>query len=433
MFLLYSLVLTIAFVLMLPLFVLRREKYVSGFRQRLGNYPEFPADGRSVIWLHCVSVGETNAARPLVDRLIANFPSHRLIVSTTTKTGQELARNIFADKAAAVIYFPFDWKFSVRRALQTFNPSVVLLMETEIWPRFIREAKLAGSKIAIVNGRLSERSTHRYLLARSFITRTLGDVDLALMQGESDARAIRGLGMEPAKIAVTGNIKFDLVIDPAESAVSEHIRERFGFDGSRPLIIAASTHSPEEKLILNAFAQISGQAAKKPRLMIVPRHPERFDAVAELAAENGFLAARRSASLMSDDRNSDVIILDSIGELRAVYQLADVVFVGGSLIPHGGQSVLEPAAAGKAVVTGPHTSNFRAVIDKLLAENAIIQIARQNSDAEYAAELSSIFERLLSDRSERESLGRNAAAVIEANRGSSDRTIAALAGLVNTE
>src|SRR5829696_3463663 len=158
MFLLYSILLTLGFLLMLPLFLLRREKYASGFRQRLGNYPGFKDDKRNVIWLHCVSVGETNAARPLVDAIRKEFPDHRLVVSTTTKTGQELARKIFADNADAVIYFPFDWKFSVRRALERFKPSLVLLMETEIWPRFIREARRSGARIAIVNGRLSERS-----------------------------------------------------------------------------------------------------------------------------------------------------------------------------------------------------------------------------------------------------------------------------------
>src|SRR5688500_9918286 len=161
MYFLYSILLAIGFLLMLPLFLFRREKYASGFRQRLGNYPEFKHDGRSVIWLHCVSVGETNAARPLVEKLRQEFPNHRLMISTTTKTGQELAQKIFADHADAVVYFPFDWKFSVQRALENYKPSLVLLMETEIWPRFIREAKLTGAKVAIVNGRLSQKSSAR--------------------------------------------------------------------------------------------------------------------------------------------------------------------------------------------------------------------------------------------------------------------------------
>src|SRR6476620_10477944 len=188
MYLLYSILLSLAFLLMSPLFLLRREKYASGFSERLGNYPEFKHDDRKVIWLHCVSVGETNAARPLVDALQKEFPDHRLVISTTTKTGQELARKIFAEKADAVVYFPFDFKFAVGRALDHFRPSLVLLMETEIWPRFIHEAKIAGAKIAIVNGRLSQESFGRYSRLGAFMRRVLADVDLALMQDPADAK-----------------------------------------------------------------------------------------------------------------------------------------------------------------------------------------------------------------------------------------------------
>src|SRR5580765_2526844 len=190
MYFFYSLLYTLAFILMSPLFLLRREKYAAGFREKLGNYPEFKQDERPVIWLHCVSVGETNAARPLVDKLISNFPDHRLVVSTTTKTGQTLARDIFKDKTDTVFYFPFDWKFSVRGALANFKPSVVLLMETEIWPRFFREARSSGVKLAIINGRLSEKSFARYSRIKGFIRNVLGNVDLALMQGEADAERI---------------------------------------------------------------------------------------------------------------------------------------------------------------------------------------------------------------------------------------------------
>src|SRR5688572_9290928 len=194
MYLLYSFLLALAFLLMTPLFLLRREKYASGFEQRLGNYPEFQHDGREVIWLHCVSVGETNAARPLVDGLREEFPDHRLVISTTTRTGQELAQKIFAEKADAIVYFPFDFKFSVRRALATFKPSLVLLMETEIWPRFIHEAKLNGAKVAIVNGRLSQRSFNRYRRFRAFVRSVFAEVDLAVMQSGADAKRIADLG-----------------------------------------------------------------------------------------------------------------------------------------------------------------------------------------------------------------------------------------------
>src|SRR5258706_7187455 len=363
MYFFYTLLYTLAFILLSPLFLLRRNKYAAGFWQRLGTYPEFKQDERPVIWLHCVSVGETNAARPLVAEMISRFPEHRLIVSTTTKTGQALAYAIFKNKADIFFYFPFDWKFSVRRALSRFRPSVILLMETEIWPRFIHEAKKNGAKVAIINGRLSQKSFRRYSYIKSFVRNVLGKVDLALMQGEADARRINDLGVIPADVFVTGNMKFDLSMDAAESSLTEELRDRFGIDSVRPLIVAASTHSPEERWILAVFREIRKSSDKNQlRLMIVPRHPERFAEVAELIKNTGFTWVRRSDTESERDKTAAIILLDSIGELRAVYPLADIVFVGGSLIPHGGQSIYEPAAAGKAIITGPHTANFEAVV-----------------------------------------------------------------------
>ncbi|NOT49207.1 MAG: hypothetical protein HOP17_15870, partial [Acidobacteria bacterium] len=273
MYFLYSTILSIGFLLMLPLFLLRREKYAAGFRQRMGNYPPFIHDERTVIWLHCVSVGETNAARPLVDALLAEFPGHRLIVSTTTKTGQELAQKIFSGKADAVFYFPFDWKFSVKKALANYEPSIVLLMETEIWPRFIREAKRRGSKVVIVNGRLSEKSFKNYSFARPLISDVLAKVDLTLMQGEADGRRIEKLGADPGKIFVTGNIKFEQTGESADNELTKLFRRRFGIDGAKPLIVAASTHEPEEKYLLES---LDGELGHSCRLLIAPRHPERF-------------------------------------------------------------------------------------------------------------------------------------------------------------
>src|SRR5690242_9652698 len=209
MYFFYSFLLSLGFLLMLPLFYLRKQKYAAGFYERLGNYPEFKHDGRPVVWLHCVSVGETNAARPLVRELRERFPEHRLVVSTTTKTGHELARNAFKNDAEAVFYFPYDWKFSVRRALRNFKPSMVLLMETEIWPRFIHEARLSGAKVAFVNGRLSERSYRRYSWFGGLVNHLLSDIDLALVQDDADAGRLAGLGMISDRIMVTGNIKFD--------------------------------------------------------------------------------------------------------------------------------------------------------------------------------------------------------------------------------
>lgn len=436
---LYSLLLTIAFIVMLPLFVLRREKYASGFKQRLGNYPDFEHAGRQVIWLHCVSVGETNAARPLVDQLLETFRNHRLVISTTTKTGQELAQKIFADKAHAVVYFPFDWKFSVRRALRHFKPSVVLLMETEIWPRFIREAKLSGAKIAIVNGRLSEKSFRRYSMVRPFIRRVLRDIDLALMQGEKDADRITTLGIQFDRAKVTGNLKFEQSNELQEIETTEYLSKRFSINGDRPLIVAASTHEPEERWIIEAYCSAAIGSGKKPRLLIAPRHPERFDGVAKTIRDfksalecewNSYAFVRRSAEESGEDKDADVLLLDSIGELRAIYPLADIVFVGGSLIPHGGQSVLEPAAVGKAIITGPHTQNFDEVVTTFRANKALVQLPEARAEVVVDGIFMAMSD-LLENETARDELGRNAAAVMKANRGATNNTAKGLRELLN--
>ena len=424
---LYSLLLTIAFILMSPLFILRRQKYASGFRQRFGNYPEFKHDGRKVIWLHAVSVGEANAARPLVDKLLADFPDHRIVISTTTKTGQELAQKIFADRAGAVFYFPFDWKFSVQKALDNYKPSLVLLMETEIWPRFIHEAKKSGAKVAIVNGRLSEKSFQRYSYIRGFVSRVLGDVDLALMQGEKDAERIRQLGVDSKKISVPGNLKFEQP-DEIDNGLTAYLKGRFGFEDGRPLIIAASTHDPEEEQVIDAYKQISKYF--DVRLMIAPRHPERFDSVAKILRATGLPFARRSEPESGDDKNAHIILLDSIGELRAVYPLADIVFVGGSLISHGGQSIIEPAAAGKAIVTGPYTHNFADVVREFAEHNALIELSEGGADVPGLVEA---FEKLLVDTPRRDELGRRAFQVMQKNRGATANTVAHLKFLISSE
>jgi 3-deoxy-D-manno-octulosonic-acid transferase len=414
---------------MLPLFILRRKKYASGFRERLGNYPRFENDERPVIWLHCVSVGETNAARPLVDILRDRFPTYRLVISTTTRTGQDLALSIFNDKAEAVVYFPFDWKFSVRRALENIRPSVVLLMETEIWPRFIREAKRSGAKVAIVNGRLSEKSFRRYSIARSFVKAVLNDIDLALMQSASDAERICDLGVASSKVSITGNLKFESTIDDSDASIAASLAQRFGISGGPPVVIAASTHDPEEKIILDAMSVVD----KEFRLMIAPRHPQRFDDVAETITAKGWTLARRSEVPAESDKTAKAILLDSIGELRAAYRLADVAFVGGSLIPHGGQSVLEPAAAGKAIVTGPYTFNFEAVINAFRDRDAIIQMAGSSEISVLKKELSHQIVRLLNDDSLRERMGSRAKDAVNENRGAAAKTVKRLYGLLPGE
>ena len=422
MFLLYSFLLTIGFLVLLPRFLFQ-PKYAAGLRQRFGKLPAFQQNGKPVLWLHCVSVGETNAARPLVKEIKEHFPEYRLVVSTTTKTGQKLAKEIFAKDAELVFYFPFDWKFTVHRALRHIKPSIVLIMETEIWFHFVREAHKTGVKVFVVNGRLSEKSVTRYAWIPNTMRRVLHHIDLALMQGSVDAKRLLGLGSRNTKVKVTGNIKFDQPFDETESALTQQFRERFAISKDAPLIVASSTHAPEEKLILQAFKETwKHSTGNLPRLLIAPRHPERFAEVENLIKASGFEWTKRSAVASEADQSAEVILLDSIGELRAVYPLAEIVFVGGSLIPHGGQNVLEPAAAQKTIVTGFYTMNFTEIVKEFLAQDALLQLPKL-SEKETPEKLAETFSQLLRNTELREKLARNAFAVMKKNRGATEKTI----------
>jgi 3-deoxy-D-manno-octulosonic-acid transferase len=332
-----------------------------------------------------------------------------------------LAQAIFKDAADEIFYFPFDFKFAVIRALRNFKPTVVMLMETELWFNFIREASRSGAFVTIVNGRLSDRSVKRYSIIGKFMKRVLRRVDLALMQTTEDAKRLVSLGIRSSKVKVTGNLKFDQ--RQSETELTAELRRRFSISAGSPLIVAASTHAPEERLVLEAFRDVYKKSGEHlPRLLIAPRHPERFDDVENLIDKSGFRHVRRSSRPNAVDELADVILLDSIGELRAVYPLAEVVFVGGSLIRHGGQSVLEPASAGRAIVTGHHTSNFKAVIEEFSARNAVIQLP-DLSEHEIVRELAELFRSLLVSADLRERLGNNAQLVMDENRGATAKTI----------
>lgn len=263
MFLVYGIVYTLGFVILLPRFIfdaIFKGKYAAGFRQRLGFIAHRdPKDARP-IWMHCVSVGEVNAVRPLAVQLKQDFPNLPIVVSTTTRTGQKLAKTAFEHTADAVFYFPFDWRSTVRRSLRRMRPRVVLLAETEIWPNFIRESYHVGARLAIVNGRLSERSLDRYTKVKRFMKRVLGYLDLALMQTNGDATRLMELGLRASKARVTGNLKFDITLDQPEAELTDTFRSRFGISSDAPLILAASTHAPEEAWLLDALKNCGDQA-----------------------------------------------------------------------------------------------------------------------------------------------------------------------------
>lgn len=436
MYLLYSLLFTFGILLLLPRFLLdalRRGKYVAGLQERLGRLPFIETKGHPVIWLHCVSVGETQAARPLAHAILQKFPNHRLVVSTVTLTGQRIAREVFRNEAAAVIYFPFDWTWTVRRALNHVDPEIVLVMETELWPRFLLECRKRKISVALVNGRLSEKSFRRYKLVRPFIKMVVGCLDLALMQSDKDARRIRALGLDSALVEVSGNVKFDLLASTDEHALTESLRERFGLDQTGPIVVAASTHGTEERIAIEAFKHLRAKPeGRRARLLIAPRHPERFHEVAALLSSTGLAWARRALAPRDEDKGSDIILLDSIGELRAIYPLATLVFVGGSIAPAGGHNVLEPAASGACIITGAHTNNFEAIINAFLKRDALVQLPPLREE-EAPDELAQVFAELLSNDLRRQKMVERAHEVIDENRGATAYTAERVAALMNSK
>jgi 3-deoxy-D-manno-octulosonic-acid transferase len=431
MYFLYSLLLTLGLIVASPLLIidaLRKGKYLTGLSQRLGKIPSINSNAQPIIWLHCVSVGEAAAARTLVKELAKRFPSHRLVVSTTTITGQRIAHDLFGDRAAAIFYFPIDWAWTVRRVLRRVRPAAVLIMETELWPRLFRECRVRQIPLLLVNGRISDRSFRRYKLAARFISRALNDLSLALAQSERDAQRLRALGMRADRIRMPGNLKFDSAEVSVNNNASDLLRERFAFDGSQPLIVAASTHDPEDRVVIEALKLVREQ--RPARLLIAPRHPERFDDVASLVGEAGLTFSRRSQSALLSDARVDVVLLDTIGELPAAYALADIAFVGGSIAPRGGHNMLEPAVLGICVVTGPHTENFVEVTKTLLEDDAIIQLPHL-AVTEVTSQLAAVLIELLRDESKRKEIGKRAQAVCRRNTGATERTIKAIMTVLN--
>jgi 3-deoxy-D-manno-octulosonic-acid transferase len=425
MYLAYSLLLSLGLLLLSPYFLfqaLAHRKYITGLRERLGSLPKL--DRQPVVWLHCVSVGETQAARPLVERIRKELPHHALVVSTVTLTGQKLARDLFRAQAARVVYFPFDWRWSVRRALNAISPAVVVVMETELWPNFLRECKARAIPVALVNGRISRKSFGRYLKIRFFLRQVLECLSVAVMQSERDAARIRELGMKEERVFSVGNLKFEA---SGYTDQSNDLEERFGFNKDVPLVLAASTHAPEEKIVIESFKRLR-ENVKEARLMLAPRHPERFNEVAELVEASGLSWARRTNAPTPEDTSATVILLDSIGELTSVYAHASVVFVGGSIVDRGGHNVLEPAAHGVPVVTGAHTHNFHSIVDLLNEAEAIVQLPPVEGDEAVAA-LSEALRALLVDADLRAELGARAKQLVAANQGATERTMKLIAPL----
>ena len=415
------------FIVVSPYFVyqaIRYKKYIGSLRQRLGFLPiTFNVDGEESVWIHAVSVGEALTARALAADLKTLYPRLRLFLSTTTIAGQQVARQNL-QHVDGVFYFPFDWTFIVRRTLDLVKPRVFIMMETEIWPNLLRICRKRGVKTIVINGRISSRSYPRYRLIRPFFRRVLADVDRFCMQSDESARRLIDLGADPSRVTVTGSLKFDSLQLPTASSHGkprERVLRFFRMSPHRLVVVAGSTMRGEEAAVLRAFARVKA-TSPGALAILAPRQPERFGEVERLARDAGFVTVRRSDLPIDAEPRADVVVLDSIGELAQLYQVATAVFVGGSLADHGGHNILEPAIFGKPIVFGPHMQNFKEIADAFVANGAAVQV---QSDRELEEALLA----LLTDPVRRARLGAAARALVEANRGAKDKTLAVIADL----
>ena len=444
MYFLYNVIVAAGLFLLAPYFLLRglrRGKNLRNLPERLGlRFPpelaRADADSQKGIWLHAVSVGEVMAALPLARALKEQYPERRLVVSTTTETGQALARERmrFAD---AVLYFPLDLPGAMRRAFRAVRPGLIVVMETEIWPNLLRSARQAQVPVVYASGRISDRSFHGFLrwAPAGFRRRVFADGSLYLMQSAEDARRVAALGAPPERVKVAGNLKYD-VRPPEENALVRWLRGERERSGRGPLLIAGSVIAGEEQPMMEALALV---AAKWPDTLLVlaPRKPERFAEAGKLVEQAGWPVIRRSALSLCDEASAGVLrrrqpgergsllLLDSLGELASLYALSDAVFVGGSLVAAGGHNPLEPAAFGVAPVFGRSMENFRDIAREFLSVGAALQVGS-------GAELGAAWIALLENDQRRAEMGRQARALVERHRGATAATLEHLAEFLKT-
>ena len=424
---------------MAPYFLYRAwkyQKYLPALRQRLGFLPDtLKADGRPTIWIHSCSVGETLSVQPLAAALSQRFPEARLVFSTITQTGQAIAQERFAKYGTGnAFYFPIDLAWIANKVLDTLQPSLFITIETEIWPNTLHEAKKRGIPIVMVNGRISAESFTYYRWVQPLMGPVFQNYALLLMKAREDAARLQRMGAPPSKLKVSGSIKYDRNLI-AEKDITE--AQRTALDtalaltaSDAPLIVAGSTHHDEEATLLEVLRRIHlVPGLEHTRLLLVPRHPERFNTVAALAQSAGFRTKRRSDPAPGDP-SADVLILDTLGELGTAYGFATVAFVGGTLIPHGGQSIMEPALYARPIVAGPSMLNFPQIIDDFIERGGIAQIEADETNKEaQKTQLTDAFVRLLLDPAARDQMGRAAYSVFEGSQGATQFTVDHIAAI----
>ena len=412
------------FALLVPVLLARlfwRDRRTSGqanrWRERLGFYTHPPTATQS-IWIHAVSVGETMAAVPLVHALLKRFPGTGVLITTTTTTGADAVVRLFGDRVQHA-YFPYDLPQVLARFLAYFRPRVLVVMETELWPNTFAACRQRSLPIVLANARLSARSAGGYRRLAALSRDTVRGIDHIAAQTTEDAARFAALGADAQRITVTGSLKFDIDLPASVHEQAAAVRRDLGVN--RPLLIAASTREGEELLVLDAFAAIERQLPLT-LLLLVPRHPERFDAVARLCVSRGLRCVRRSHSTVCAAEDQ-IYLLDSMGELPHHYAAADVAFVGGSLLPFGGHNVLEPAALGTPVLVGPHTFNFAETV-RILRQAGGLQVVAD------AAQLATATLGWLCDSAERDRVGSLACDIVRRHRGATHRTVGIISNLL---
>ena len=397
---------------LLPAIVLRllwRSRRAPAYRRRLqerfGLFPAL-ADERAALWVHAVSLGETLAARALVERLLADCPEYRLVVTTTTPTGSQQVQALFGERVQHV-YAPWDTPGAVKRFLHRVRPRLLVLMETELWPNMLHYCQGAGCRVILANARLSARSAARYARFPATTREMLAALDWVAAQGRADADRFARLGVDSARIAVAGSMKFDIRLDAPLRESAAALRRDWGLE-NRPVLLAASTHRGEDELVLNAFGELRA-AHPSALLLLAPRHPERFGEVGRLCRERGFELRTRSSG-RAPEAGTEIVLIDSLGELLLLFGVADAAVIGGSFIPNGGHNPLEAAVWGLPVLCGPSMFNFTDVAERLAAAGALQAV-------QGASDLYAGLRALLDDAGERRRRGQAALAVMAHNRG----------------
>ncbi len=391
----------------------RKGKYREGHAAKLLGLVPPRTSSRPCVWMHAVSVGEVNQLAPLVTRVEQRWPDVQCVISTTTRAGFALATTRYPDHS--VFYCPLDFSWAVRSAVRRIRPDLLVLVELELWPNLIQMVQASGARVAIVNARLGDRSFRGYARIRPFVSRVLRRVDLIAAQDRRIADRFVALGADAARVHVTGSIKYDGAETQRDNADTRRLGSWAGFAPDDVVFLAGSTGDPEERLALETFRRLLPHHPQL-RLVLVPRHPERFEAVARMLAETDIPWVRRTAHERPAGRRSGrVILVDKVGELRAWWGTAQIAFVGGSLTQRGGQNMIEPAAYGAAVCFGPNTWNFRDIVATLLAEQAAVVVRD-------GREMEAFVARCLADAPYAATLGRRAQAVVRRQFGAADRT-----------